>query len=62
MSEWFPSGESGVLPQEKLLEITHKSHPVVVGIPMELDSEERRIALTPQAVSVIVSQGVVVLM
>ena len=62
MSEWFPSGESGVLPQEKLLEITHKSHSVVVGIPMELDSEERRIALTPQAVSVIVSQGVVVLM
>ena len=60
-SEWFSFGEGAHLPQEKMVELAHKSHPLVLGLPVEFDSEERRIALTPQAVNVFVNQGVVVL-
>ena len=61
MSEWFSFGEGAHLPQEKMVELAHKSHPLVLGLPVEFESDERRIALTPQAVNVFVNQGVVVL-
>lgn len=45
------------LPQEEVLDIGRKQDKLFIGIPRESSFHEDRIALTPQAVSVLVSNG-----
>ena len=45
------------LPQEETLEIPHKKKKLFIGIPKETSFQENRIALTPDAVSVLVNNG-----
>lgn len=44
-------------PLEETLEYTRKNHSLFIGIPKEHSFQENRVPLTPQAVSVIVSNG-----
>lgn len=45
------------LPMEETLEIPHKKKKLFIGIPKENSFQENRIALTPEAVSVLVNNG-----
>src|SRR5699024_9963930 len=45
------------LPQEEMLDVGRKQDRLFIGIPKECSFQEDRIALTPQAVSVLVSNG-----
>ena len=45
------------LPQEEMLDIGRKEDKLFIGIPKECSFHEDRVALTPQAVSVLVSNG-----
>lgn len=45
------------LPQEETLDIGRKQDKLFIGIPKECSFQEDRVALTPQAVSVLVSNG-----
>ncbi len=45
------------LPQEEMLDVGRKHDRLFIGIPKECSFQEDRIALTPQAVSVLVSNG-----
>ncbi|SMO40564.1 alanine dehydrogenase [Solitalea koreensis] len=44
-------------PQESLLEIKKKKQELAIGIPKELAFQEKRIAITPSSVEVLVSNG-----
>ena len=48
--------------QEEVLDIPPKSKPLLIGIPKEIDFQENRIGLIPEAVSVLVANGHQVLM
>ncbi len=52
----------GILPQEEMLEIGKKHKKIIIGIPKDNHSQERRVALTPEAVEVLVNNGHDVLM
>lgn len=43
--------------QEEVLDIPHKSKPLLIGIPKEVAFQENRIGLIPDAVSVLVANG-----
>ncbi len=43
--------------QEEVLDIPHRSKPLLIGIPKEIAFQENRIGLTPDAVSVLVANG-----
>lgn len=45
------------LPQEETLDIGHKNAKLFIGIPRETSFQEDRVALTPQAVNVLVNNG-----
>lgn len=45
------------LPQEEMLEIERKRGSLKIGIPKETSFQERRVALVPEAVSLLVSNG-----
>lgn len=47
----------GLLPQEEMLEVATKSSRLNIGLPKEISIEENRIALVPEAVSLLVSNG-----
>jgi alanine dehydrogenase len=47
----------GVLPQEEMLEIGKKHKKLIIGIPKEDFSLEKRVPLTPEAVEVLVNNG-----
>ncbi len=45
------------LPKEEMLEIARKKGSLYIGIPKEISFQERRVALVPEAVSVLVANG-----
>ena len=52
----------GILPQEEMLEIGKKHKKIIIGIPKDNQSQERRVTLTPEAVEVLVNNGHDILM
>lgn len=57
MAIYSPFSAKELVPQEEKLEVAkHKSH-LFIGIPKETSYQERRICLTPDAVSSLVSHG-----
>jgi len=61
ISNPFTMGKTGFLPQEEMLEVTTKRKCLTIGIPKEIDPNESRVALTPQAVELLVSNGYTIL-
>lgn len=53
--------EALLMPQEKLQKIGAKSKKIFIGIPKETSFQENRVALVPEAVSLLVSNGHTVL-
>lgn len=51
------SHKETLLPQEELLETAPKKNQLVIGIPKELSHNERRVALVPDAVNLLVENG-----
>lgn len=49
--------QGAYIPQELLEELRKVSNRLLIGIPKEVDTEERRLALTPEAVGMIVECG-----
>ena len=49
--------QGGLLPQEEMLEVYKKKGSLQIGIPKEVSFQERRVALVPEAVSLLVSNG-----
>jgi alanine dehydrogenase len=49
--------EGSLMPQEEMLEVRKKKGNLYIGIPRETSFQERRVALVPEAVSVLVSNG-----
>jgi alanine dehydrogenase len=47
----------GLMPQEEMLEIAKRKGSLHIGIPKETSFQERRVALVPEAVSLLVSNG-----
>ena len=45
------------LPKEEMLEIERKKGSLIIGIPKELSFQERRVALVPEAVALLVANG-----
>ena len=52
-----PFTKQQLLPQEEKLEILKRKGELFIGIPKETDYQERRVCLTPDAVSALVSNG-----
>ncbi len=52
-----PFTKSQLLPQEETLEIAHQKGELFIGIPKETAFQEKRICLTPDAVTAIVANG-----
>lgn len=53
----FAFGKEGLLPQEDMLEVSKKNKSLHIGIPREDQNFETRVALTPEAVELLVGQG-----
>jgi alanine dehydrogenase len=53
----FTFGKTGLLPQEEMLEVGKKQKKLIISIPKENDLIETRVALTPEAVAVLVNNG-----
>ena len=49
--------EAAMLPQEEMLEVGKKKQSLFIGIPKETEFQEQRVALVPEAVSLLVSNG-----
>ena len=49
--------EAAILPQEEMLETGQKKQSLYIGIPKETELQEHRVALVPEAVSLLVSNG-----
>src|SRR3954468_11248527 len=49
--------QTALLPQEETLEIGRKKGNLFIGIPREISFQENRIALVPDAVSLLVNNG-----
>jgi alanine dehydrogenase len=49
--------QGSLLPKEEMLEIARKKGNLYIGIPKENSFQERRVALVPEAVSLLVSNG-----
>ena len=49
--------EGHLIPQEEMLEIARKKGSLNIGIPRETSFQERRVALVPEAVSLLVANG-----
>jgi len=56
-SSSFSLGQAGIFPREEMLEVGRTHHKLVIGIPRDDPKIERRVALTPEAVEVLVNQG-----
>ena len=57
MSTYSPFSKMQLLPQEEKLEIARHKSELFIGIPKETSYQERRICLTPDAVSSLVFHG-----
>jgi len=53
----FAFDKSSFLPQEEMLEVGKKHKKLIIGIPKESQKDENRVALTPEAVGLLVNQG-----
>ncbi len=51
------SGSEGLMPKEEMLEVDKKSSSIIIGIPREVHSDERRVALVPEAAGLLVQNG-----
>nr|WP_229802443.1 alanine dehydrogenase [Echinicola pacifica] len=51
------SKEASIYPQEAVAKIATSGHSVLVGIPKETESQERRVVLTPEAVALLVNNN-----
>lgn len=49
--------QGSLLPKEEMLEIARKKGSLFIGIPKEISFQERRVALVPEAVSLLVANG-----
>ena len=49
--------QGGLLPQEEMLAVKRKKGALFIGIPKETSFQERRVALVPEAVSLLVANG-----
>lgn len=49
--------QGSLLPKEEMLEIARKKGSLFIGIPKEITFQERRVALVPEAVSLLVANG-----
>jgi alanine dehydrogenase len=49
--------EAAMIPQEEMLEIGRKKQSLYIGIPKETEFQEQRVALVPEAVGLLVSNG-----
>ena len=49
--------EAAMMPQEEMLEIGRKKQSLFIGIPKETEFQEQRVALVPEAVNFLVSNG-----
>ena len=49
--------QGGLLPKEDLLEVRKKKGDLLIGIPKETSFQERRVALVPEAVSLLIANG-----
>lgn len=54
---YFSLEKAGIFPQEEMLEVGRKHNKLVIGIPRDNHKIEQRVALTPEAVEVLVNQG-----
>lgn len=57
MGKTTPFTASQLIPKEETLEIQHTKGDLYIGIPKETSFQEKRICLTPDAVSALVAQG-----
>ena len=57
MSLYSPFSKEDLLPQPEMLEIKKQKGELFIGLPKETHSEEKRISLTPDAVSALVAHG-----
>jgi alanine dehydrogenase len=53
----YPFSRTSLLPQEEMLEIGRKRSKLVIGLPKDNLSVESRVALTPEAVEILVNNG-----
>lgn len=53
----FSLKKEGLLPQEEMLEVTTKRKNLSIGIPKENHKTESRVALTPEAIEILVENG-----
>lgn len=49
--------EAALMPQEEMVEVGKQQHRLTIGIPRETSFQERRVALVPSAVALLVSNG-----
>lgn len=49
--------EAAMLPQEEMLEISRRHEQLTIGIPRESSFQEKRVALIPEAVALLVAHG-----
>ncbi|MDA1335588.1 MAG: alanine dehydrogenase [Bacteroidetes bacterium] len=49
--------EAALLPQEEVLQISERNSELVIGIPKEESFQEKRVALVPEAVALLVARG-----
>ncbi len=52
-----PFGNTAFMPKEELLETAVKNRKITIGIPCDRKDDEKRVALTPEAVNLIVEGG-----
>lgn len=53
----FSFGKEQLIPAEELLEVGHKKEKIIIGMPCEANSQESRVPLTPQSVSLLIQNG-----
>jgi len=49
--------QGSLLPKEEMLEIAEKTGNLYIGIPKEISFQERRVALVPETISVLIAHG-----
>ena len=49
--------EASLLPQEELLQVIAGQSDLKIGIPKEISLQEKRVAISPEAVALIVAHG-----
>jgi len=50
-------GNTAFMPKEELLETAVKNRSITIGIPNDRKEDEKRVALTPESVNLLVERG-----